>query len=93
MKVHKMVSLNPETAQIAEGMNNFSAFVRQSLRAYAVDSDVASEMARRARWARAANMLAEMCVGYAKALDDEYDEDPAQLAARVFAQTVLEDFE
>lgn len=93
MKVQKIVSLDPETAEIAQGMTNFSAFVRKSLRAYAVDSDVASEMARRARWARAANMLAEMCVGYASAIDDEFDEDPETLAARVFSQTVLEDFE
>ena len=93
MKVHKMVSLDPETAEIAQGMTNFSAFVRKSLRAYAVDSDVASEMARRARWARTAHTLAEMVVGYAKALDDEYDEEPMALAARIMNQTVLEDFE
>lgn len=88
-----MVSLDMETAEIAGRMNNFSGFVRQSLRAYAVDSDVASEMARRARWARTAHVLAEMVVGYAKALDDEYDEEPAQLAARIMNQTILEDFE
>lgn len=93
MKVHKMVSLDAETHEIAQRMTNFSAFVRKSLRAYAVDSDVASEMTRRARWARAAHTLAEMVVGYAKALDDEYDEEPAVLAARIMNQTVLEDFE
>jgi hypothetical protein len=37
--------------------------------------------------------LAEMVVGYAKAMDDEYDEEPASLAARIMNQTVLEDFE
>ena len=93
MKVQKIVSLDLETAEIAQGMTNFSAFVRKSLRAYAVDSDVASEMARRARWARTAHTLAEMVVGYAKAMDDEFDEEPASLAARIMNQTVLEDFE
>ena len=93
MKVHKMVSLDAETHEIAQRMTNFSAFVRKSLRAYAVDSDVASEMTRRHRWARTAHTLAEMVVGYAKALDDEYDEEPAVLDARIMNQTVLEDFE
>jgi hypothetical protein len=93
MKVHKMVSLDAETHEIAQRMTNFSAFVRKSLRAYAVDSDVASEMTRRHRWARTAHTLAEMVVGYAKALDDEYDEEPAVLAARIMNQTGLEDFE
>lgn len=92
MKVQKLISLDVETAEIAQRMGNFSAFVRQSIRAYAVDSDVASEYARRARWARTANVLAELVVGYAKEIDDEYDEDAQTLAARVYNQTTLEDF-
>lgn len=97
MKVQKIVSLDLETADLAQRMTNFSAFVRQSLRAHAVDADVASEMARRARWARTANVLAELCVGYAKVIaeqnGDEYDELPSELAARIYNQTTLEDFE
>jgi len=54
-------------------------------------------MARRARWARAANTLAELCVGYAKVIaeqnGDEYNELPTELAARIYNQTTLEDFE
>lgn len=92
MKVQKLISLDVETAEIAQRMGNFSAFVRQSIRAYAVDSDVASEYARRARWARTAKVLAELVVGYAKQLDENYDEIPENLAARVYNQTTLEDF-
>ena len=97
MKVQKMVSLDPETAELAQRMTNFSAFVRQSLRAHAVDADVASEMARRARWARTAALLGELCVGYAKvqaeANGEEFDELPTELVARIYNQTTLEDFE
>jgi hypothetical protein len=97
MKVQKIVSLDLETAELASRMNNFSAFVRQSLRAEAVDADVASEMARRARWARTAQTLAELCVGYAKVIaemnGDEYNELATELAARVYNQTTLEDFQ
>ncbi len=32
-------------------------------------------------------------LGIRRAIDDEFDEDPETLAARVFSQTVLEDFE
>ena len=92
-----MVSLDPETADLASRMNNFSAFVRQSLRAHAVDADVASEMARRARWARTAAILGELCVGYAKvqaeANGEEFDELPTELVARIYNQTTLEDFQ
>ncbi len=92
MKVQKLISLDVETAEIAQRMGNFSAFVRQSIRAYAVDSDVASEYARRARWARTAKVLAELVVGYAKQIDEDYKEDADTLAARVYNQTTLEDF-
>lgn len=97
MRVQKMVSLDVETAELAERMSNFSAFVRQSLRAEAVNADVATEMARRARWARTANVLGELCVGYARVIaeqnGEEYDELPTELVARIYNQTTLEDFE
>lgn len=97
MKVQKIVSLDLETAELAQRMTNFSAFVRQSLRAHAVDLDVATEMARRTRWARTAHTLGELCVGYAKAIaeqnGEEYDEKPFELVGRIFNQTTLEDFE
>jgi len=97
MKVQKIVSLDVETAELAQRMTNFSAFVRASLRAEAVNADVATEMARRARWARTASTLAELCVGYAKVIaeqnGEEYDELPTELAARVYNQTTLEDFQ
>lgn len=39
MKVQKIVSLTPATATIAEGMNNFSRFVRVALIAYEEGND------------------------------------------------------
>jgi len=97
MKVQKIVSLDVETAELASRMTNFSAFVRASLRAEAVNADVASEMALRTRWARTAHTLGELVVGYAKAQaeinGEEYDEQPQVLVGRVFSQTRLEDFE
>ena len=97
MKVQKIVSLDVETAELAGRMTNFSAFVRQSLRAEAVGLDLASEMARRTRWARTANILGELCVGYAKVIaeqnDEDYDELPTELVSRIYNQTTLEDFE
>ena len=98
MKVQKIVSLDVETAELASNMTNFSAFVRASLRAEAVGMDIASESARRAKWARAAHTLAEMCFGYAKALweEDRVEatyENYEQLLYAVLEQTNLEDFE
>ena len=97
MKVQKIVSLDVETADLASRMTNFSAFVRQSLRAEAVGLDLASERARRTRWARTANILGELCVGYAKVIaeqnDEDYDELPTELVSRIYNQTTLEDFE
>lgn len=93
MKVQKIVSLDPETAELAQRMNNFSAFVRQSLRAQAVDSDLASEYTRRVRWTRTAHTLAELCIGYAKALDPDFDKGAEDLVIEVMNQTLLEDFE
>ena len=98
MKVQKMVSLDAETAELAARMTNFSAFVRASLRAEAVGADVASEVARRMRWARTAQVLAELAYGYAlfrsKELDIEMKYDGWEsLMMEVFNQSTLEDFE
>ena len=98
MKVQKMVSLDPETAELAQRMTNFSAFVRQSLRAEAVGADVASEMSLRTRWARTAHTLAELAFGYALAQAEENGEKLKyeswqDLEYEVFNQTTLEDFQ
>ena len=98
MKVQKIVSLDPETAELAQRMTNFSAFVRQSLRAEAVGADVPSEMALRARWARTAHTLAELAFGYALAQAEANGEKLKyetwqDLEYEVFNQTTLEDFE
>ena len=98
MRVQKMVSLDVETAELAERMTKFSAFVRQSLRAEAAGADVASEMALRSRWARAAHTLAELAFGYAQAQAEANGEKLKyetwqELEYEIFNQTKLEDFE
>ena len=98
MKVQKIVSLDVETAELASRMTNFSAFVRQSLRAEAVGLDLASETQRRARWARAAHTLAELAYGYAKFRSDQLDvemkyENAEALMVAVLEQTTMEDFD
>ena len=98
MKVQKIVSLDVETAELASRMNNFSAFVRTSLRAEAVGTDVASELALRTRWARTAHTLAELAFGYALAQAEANGEKLKyetwqDLEYEVFNQTTLEDFE
>lgn len=98
MKVQKIVSLDVETAELASRMTNFSAFVRASLRAEAVGLDIASESARRARWARTCSTLAQIAYGYAlaqaKANDEELQYDGWEdLMMEVFNQATLEDFE
>ena len=93
MKVQKIVSLDLETAEIAQNMTNFSAFVRKSLHAHSARASVASEMILREKWARTAYTLGELCVGYAKKFDPEFDEEPEALVVRILKQTTLEEFE
>ena len=98
MKVQKIVSLDVETAELASKMTNFSAFVRQSLRAEAVGLDLASETQRRARWARAAHTLADIAWGYALARSTTLGielkhKNAEELMVAVLEQTTMEDFE
>ena len=51
MKVQKMVSLTPATATIAEGMDNFSRFVRVALIAYEEGNDF-DQVKKTMRWHR-----------------------------------------
>lgn len=93
MKVQKIVSLDIETAAIAQEMTNFSAFVRKSLHAHSARASVASEMILREKWARTAYILGELYVGYRKNHDPTFDEEPEQFVVRILKQTTLEEFE
>jgi hypothetical protein len=50
-------------------------------------------MILREKWARTAYTLGELCVGYAKKFDPEFDEEPEALVVRILKQTTLEEFE
>ena len=92
MKVQKMISLTPETAKIADRMENFSMWVRIGLRQYSHGSDIASEAALRIRWAHAARHLASALVERALEIDPEFDQTVDDLIAKAMNQTTPEEF-
>lgn len=59
MKVQKIVSLTPATAKIAQDMNNFSKFVRNSLIAFDVDEAPGYYRQQMRYWKRVAHVIAE----------------------------------
>ena len=54
MKVQKTISLTPDTAAIADNMDNFSQWIRISLRAYRDNLSLGKEIRARTRWAQCA---------------------------------------
>ena len=93
MKVQKMISLTPETAKIAENMQNFSMWVRIGLREYQHGTSLAEEARLRIRWAHAAQHLASALREYAVQIDPEFDQSVDDLIAKAMNQTKLEEFE
>lgn len=93
MKVQKMVSLTPETAKIAEKMQNFSMWVRIGLRNYQHGTSIAEEARLRIRWAHAAQHLAATLQEYATTVDPDFDQTIEDLIAKAMNQTKLEEFE
>lgn len=93
MKVQKMVSLTPETAKIAESMQNFSMWVRIGLRNYQHGTSIAEEIRLRVRWAHAAQHLASALHDYATQIDPEFEQTVDDLIAKAMNQTKLEEFE
>ena len=85
MKVQKIVSLDVETAKIAEGMPNFSRFVRNSLKAHANDYAVADEMELRHKWVSACRHIAAAFADYARANGVEHA-DADELVTMALAQ-------
>ena len=93
MKVQKMVSLTPETAKIAEKMQNFSMWVRIGLRNYQHGTSLAEEARLRIRWAHAAQHLAAALQEYAVSVDPDFDQTIEDLISKAMNQTKLEEFE
>jgi hypothetical protein len=62
MKVQKMVSLDPETAKIAESLPNFSRFVRIALSMHAMGEGVETERRRVRLWKRVSDAMRQECI-------------------------------
>ena len=60
MKVRKEVSLTVETAHIANKMENFSQWVRISLRSFEQKMSLGEEVRNRIKWAQCAQYLASI---------------------------------
>jgi len=92
MKVQKTISLTPQTASIADGINNFSQWIRISLRAYADNLDLGKEVAARIKWAQCAHYLASY-IGTNVDIDLTADEVMTLANNHANKQMLLEDFE
>lgn len=96
MKHHKMVSLTPDTAVIAEKMKqdgvNFSQWVRIGLREWSMGTDIATEARLRIRWSKAAYMLASTLHERALEIDPETTITIEEIVAKAMNQTSLEEF-
>jgi hypothetical protein len=97
MKVQKIVSLDESTMKISQKMNNFSQWVRISLRDYEHGNDLASETIRRIHWAQAAHLLAAAMVEHGIELDSEYEGTVQDLVGKAYQeaknQRTLAEFE
>lgn len=93
MKVQKIISLDPQTAEIAGRIKNFSAWVRMSLYAFDQENDVASEVERRMRWAQACRMIANALIEQSKGNDPEFTGDIDTIIAKAMNQTTLEEYQ
>jgi len=57
-KTHKTITLCPNTRETAENMDNFSAFVRECLEAFAVGGSYAQMQRTQAIWMETARKIA-----------------------------------
>ena len=93
MKVQKIVSLTPHTAQLSEEIPNFSAFVRQCLLNRYNEEAFQKEVLSRLRWKRACDLLAQTILDIYEELGQEHNETVDTLVGRAFHQTRLENFD
>ncbi len=94
MKVQKTISLTPATAQIADTMDNFSQWIRISLRAYADDLDLGAVMQDKIKWAQTAKYLAAFIASHPEICDGMNSHQLEALGMdHARKQLLLEDFE
>jgi len=93
MKVQKIVSLTPHTAELANKIPNFSAFVRSCLLNRHTEKAFQEETLKRIRYHRACNLLAQTILDIYEELGQEHEETVDTLVGRAYHQTRLEDFE
>lgn len=92
MKVQKTISLTPDTATIADNMDNFSQWIRISLRAYRDNLSLGKEIRARTRWAQCALYLASY-IGDLDTNDLTSDEVMTLANNHAKKQMTLEEFE
>ncbi len=94
MKVQKTISLTPATAAIADNMDNFSQWIRISLRAYQDNMSVGAKVTKRIKWAQCAQYLASYISDNTETFNDL---EPHQIIALAMnhanKQLSLEEFE
>ena len=93
MKVQKIISLTPKTAELAAEMDNFSEFVRKCLLHNTEYQEINREIISRIRWKRAADLLAQTILDIYEELEQEHEETIQTLTSKAFGQARLEDFE
>ena len=69
MKVQKTISLTPNTAIIADRMENFSQWIRISLRAFDEKLDIGSVMQDKIKWAQTAKYLSAFIADHPEICD------------------------
>jgi len=94
MKVQKTISLTPATAVIADNMDNFSQWIRISLRAYQDNMSVGAEVTKRIKWAQCAQYLASFICDHPELSKGMEQHDVIAMAMNhAQKQMSLEDFE
>lgn len=94
MKVQKTISLTPTTAAIADKMDNFSQWIRISLRAYADNLDIGTVMRDKIKWAQTAKYLAAFIEQHPEICDGQNAQQLEYLGMEhARKQMTLEDFE
>ncbi len=94
MKVQKTISLTPQTAAIAENIDNFSQWIRISLRAHADGMSLGTIMQQQIKWAQTAKYLASFIAEHPEICDGMNAHQLEALGMdHARKQLLLEDFE
>ena len=94
MKVQKTISLTPATASIADRIDNFSQWIRISLRAYDDNLDIGSVMRDKIKWAQTAKYLSAFIASHPEICDGMNEHQLEALGMdHARKQLLLEDFQ